>query len=131
MKYYYALFKESKKAVEVTFPDLPGCVTFGEDWDQAVDNATDALAGWLAHAENAFINEPSSYSALVPGKNHIVPIPVDEKIMETYTELKRFNVIFPVKVLKRIDDYRKKKGLKRSTLLLMAVEEYLEHHKAV
>ena len=37
MKYYYAIFKQSKDAVEVEFPDLTDCVTFGRDWDEALE----------------------------------------------------------------------------------------------
>ena len=51
-----------------------------------------------------------------------------KKMMQSYETSKRFNVIFPVCALKRVDEFRKEKGLKRSTLLLKAVEEYLENH---
>lgn len=42
----------------MVFPDLIGCVTFGKDWDEAIDNATDVLAAWLANAEPKFIKKP-------------------------------------------------------------------------
>lgn len=128
MKYYYAIFKKTRVAVELEFPDLPGCVSFGKDWDEALVNAIDVLAAWLAHAEPQFISEPSSYKALEKLGDVLVPIPVDEQIMSSYQELKRFNVIFPSKILNRIDNFRKKTGLKRSTFLMKASEEYLEHH---
>lgn len=128
MKCYYAIFKKTRKAVEVEFPDLPGCVSFGKDWDEALANAIDVLAAWLAHAESQFISEPSSYKALEKLGGILVPIPVDKEIMSSYQELKRFNVIFPSKFLKRIDTFRKKTGLKRSTFLMKASEEYLRHH---
>ena len=114
------------------FPDLSGCVTFGDTWDEAIDNATDVLAGWLTNAESKFIAEPSPYESLqkVYESEQLIPIPVDEKIMESYEELKRFNVIFPVGLLSKIDKYRKGKGLKRSTLLRKAAEEFLENHDA-
>lgn len=91
MKYYYALFRKTTEAVEVEFPDLSGCVTFGETWDEAIDNATDVLAGWLANADSKFIAKPSSYESLqnVYEGEQLIPIPVDEKIMESYEELKR------------------------------------------
>lgn len=128
MKYYYAIFKHNKNCVEVEFPDLKGCVTFGDNWDEAIENATDVLAAWLANAENQFISKPSSYDELVDkfGKVDLIPIPLDEKILESYEELKRFNVIFPSKLLKKVDSHRKKSGLKRSTLLKIATEEYLD-----
>ena len=128
MKYYYAIFTHSEDSVEVEFPDLRGCVTFGDNWDEAIENATDVLAAWLANAEYQFIKEPSSFETLKDkyGKANLIPIALDEKIVESYEELKRFNVIFPSKLLKKVDQYRKRTGLKRSTLLKIATEEYLD-----
>ncbi len=128
MKYYYALFKKTNEAIEVEFPDLPGCVTFGKNWDEAIMRATDVLAAWLANADLKFIKEPSSHQELSKLKGSLIPIVVDEKILQRYQALKRFNVIFPTDFLNKIDMFRKKRGLKRSTLLLKAAEEYLQHH---
>jgi predicted RNase H-like HicB family nuclease len=125
-KYYYAIFKKTPDAVEVTFPDLIGCVTFGGDWEEALDNAKDVLSAWLAHAELQFIKEPSKHHMLEHIKEgKLVPISVDEKVIASYQKLKRFNVIFPVETLKNIDFFRKKLGLKRSTFLQKAAEAYL------
>lgn len=128
MKYYYAIFNKTTEAVEVEFPDLPGCVTFGDDWDEAIKNATDALAAWLGNAEKKFINEPSQHKDIKTSKGKLVPIPVDEKILYSYQELKRFNVIFPANILNQVDAYREEAGLKRSTFLQKAAEEYLQRH---
>ncbi len=128
MKHYYALFKKTAEAVEVEFPDLKGCVTFGKDWEEALENAGDVLAAWLVNAEPQFIKEPSKHHELESLSGELVPILVDENIMTSYRKLKRFNVIFPVDVLKRIDKFRKKNGLKRSTFLQRAAEEYLQQH---
>lgn len=128
MKQYYALFKKTKNVVEVTFPDLAGCLTFGKDWDEAYENAMDALAAWFAHAQSNFIKPPSSHKALEHLKGELVPVPLDEKIVESYEELKRINIIIPSNMLERIDGYRKKIGLKRSTFLVYAAEEYLQRH---
>lgn len=130
MKHYYAIFKKTDEAIEVNFPDLQGCVTFGKDWEEALENAEDVLAAWLAHAEDAFIKEPSKHQDLEHLEGELVPIPVREDIIESYQRLKRFNVIFPMQVLKRIDTYRRKAGLKRSTFLQKAAEDYLRHHES-
>lgn len=131
MKYYYALFKKSAGTVEVEFPDLEGCVTFGKDWEEAFANAEDALAAWLAHAEEGFIKEPSLHRQLEHLQGELVPITVNEQVLASYQELKRFNVIFPANVLDRIDTFRRKAGLKRSTFLQKAAEEYLQHHELI
>jgi hypothetical protein len=100
----------------------------GKDWDEAYENAIDALAAWLAHAQASFIKTPSTHKALEKLKAELVPVPVDEKIIESYEDLKRINIILPVNTLEKIDGYRKKVGLKRSTFLVHAAEEYLERH---
>jgi len=128
MKHYYALFKKTDEAVEVEFPDLNGCFTFGKDWEEALENAEDALAAWLVNAEPEFIKGPSKHHELEYLSGELVPILVDENIMASYRKLKRFNVIFPADVLKQIDKFRKKQGLKRSTFLQKAAEEYLQQH---
>ncbi len=128
MNHYYAVFKKTPEAIEVEFPDLEGCVTFGSDWEEALANAEDALAGWLAHAESQFIKKPSKYDQLNDVSGALVPIPVNESVIDSYQEVKRFNVIFPRKTLKAVDDYRKNIGLKRSTFLQKAAEEYLQQH---
>lgn len=127
-KHYYALFKKSEDVVEVEFPDLVGCSTFGKDWEEALSYAEDALAAWLVHADPEFVKEPSTHDKL-KHLGEIVPIAVDQTIMDSYQELQRFNVIFPLKTLKKIDNFRKRQGLKRSTFLQKAAEEYLLHHQ--
>ena len=132
MKYYYAIFKKNKESVEVEFPDFSGCVTFGSDWDETMENAIDVLAAWLANAEPKFVKKPSSFKELSEKYKgaHLVPIAVDEKIFESYEQLTRINIIFPSRLLRKVDEFRKKSGLKRSTLLRMATEQYLEREEA-
>jgi predicted RNase H-like HicB family nuclease len=128
MKKYFAIFKKTAEATEVEFPDLEGCVTFGKDYDEAYNNAVDALAGWMAYADSQFIVEPSTYEQLKSRKGLIVPIPLDTALLESYEEKKRFNVIFSKTILDRLDAFRKKTGLKRSTVLERAAEEFLSKH---
>ncbi len=40
---YYALFKNTEKAIEVEFPDLNGCVTFGKNWEDTYENSIGLL----------------------------------------------------------------------------------------
>jgi predicted RNase H-like HicB family nuclease len=129
MKHYYALFTKTNDHVEVEFPDLKGCVTFGNDWEEAFSHAEDALAAWLAYAEPQFIKEPSKHYELEHLSGELVPISINQNSMASYQRLKRFNVIFPEDILKRIDVFRKKSGLKRSTFLQKAAEEYLHQQE--
>lgn len=127
---YYAILRETLNAVEVEFPDLEGCVTFGKNWDEAIENASDVLAGWLACAEAHFVKKPSSFEELKHLGGTLMPIVVDQGTRERYEDLgaKRFNVIFPANILSKVDAFRKEVGLKRSKLLQQAVEEFLHAH---
>ena len=92
-------------------------------------NAEDALAGWLAHAESSFIKKPSKYDQINKSVGQLVPIPVNANVINSYQEVKRFNVIFPSNILRAEDNFRKIAGLKRSTFLQKAAEEYLQQHQ--
>ena len=47
---YIALLDYEKDGVHVTFPDLPGCVTFGQDEEEAIKEAREvAEASSLGH----------------------------------------------------------------------------------
>lgn len=68
MPHYVAIIEDAGPdyAIGVWFPDLPGCVSAGDDMDEALLNAPDALklyAESLA-AENRPLPKPRSLSAL-------------------------------------------------------------------
>lgn len=44
---YNAILTREGDAVLVSFPDCPGCQTFGKDEAEALEMAADALDGWL------------------------------------------------------------------------------------
>lgn len=46
----------------VSYPDLPGCITYGDTIEDAMNNAKDAKKAWIEAAleEGIEINEPDS-----------------------------------------------------------------------
>ena len=55
MKYLYtAVFTPNEDGTKyyARIPDLPGCITTGHDLQDAIDQITDAAAGWLVVAED-------------------------------------------------------------------------------
>jgi hypothetical protein len=60
------------------------------------------------------VKEPSSFAKLSARfKNEkLIPIAVDERILESYEELQRINIIIPSRLLKKVDEFRKRTGLK-------------------
>lgn len=56
---YFAVFKPDKSGVyNVSFPDFPGCVTFGRNFEEARDKAREVLELWL--------EELADHSAIIP-----------------------------------------------------------------
>jgi predicted RNase H-like HicB family nuclease len=73
MKYLYpAIFTPDENGIyNVIVPDLPGCVTYGEDIADAINMARDAIAMWLCDAEDKSEDIPA------PSKMNAIPQPHD------------------------------------------------------
>lgn len=53
MRYhFYAILEKEDNYYNVSFPDLPGALTFGEGIEEAVEMASDALGGHLLVLED-------------------------------------------------------------------------------
>lgn len=129
---YYAVFTKTNDAVEVDFPDLKGCATFGDDFEEAVEMAIDALSAWLANAEEQFIVAPSTYESLkkkyAKANQTIFPIIGDKSLIESYQPKKRINVVIPADTLSQLDELRAKRGERdRSKFISGIVNEYLNN----
>lgn len=67
MKYrYYSVFTQEKDYIDITFPDLKGCITFGNNLEQALHMSKEALEGYLLvlEDEEMCIPKPSTYQEL-------------------------------------------------------------------
>lgn len=132
MEFYFAIFRQTEDRVLVFFPDLGIPQIKGGTWDEAYENAVAALAEWLAEKGMDYIAEPSTYDE-IRQKNHnqgeIIPIPVDKELVKNQQKTKRFSVVFPISILQKVDKYRAKKGVRRSSLLMEAVLDYMKSRK--
>ena len=82
---YQAIFDYDEDGVTVTFPDLPGCITCGDNEEEALTNAKECMALHLFGMEedNDLIPEPTKIEVL--DKNQKV---LDiEILMSDYEEL--------------------------------------------
>lgn len=50
-KYPFTVTLEAGGTFHIVFPDLPGCMSGAESWDEIVPNAQEALVLWLKTAE--------------------------------------------------------------------------------
>ena len=87
--------------------ELKGCSAFGQTPEEALQEIEKAMQLWIETA-----------------KKHGKPIP-KPKSRKVNEPKKRFNVMFPESLLKNIDEYRGKHGLKRSELLATAAEQFI------
>ncbi len=71
---YPAIFSYADDGISVEFPDLPGCLTFGHDQDEAFHMAKDALMLRLYSDENdgSEISQPSEVVNIHAGDNQAV-----------------------------------------------------------
>ena len=74
---YPAVIEYDKKdhAYTVSFPDIPGCVTFGKTFDEAKSKAEEALSGYLASIFDRHFKIPISSKTKGKNVNLILPEP--------------------------------------------------------
>lgn len=69
---YVALFNKEKHGFGVEFPDFPACTTFGENLDEAVDQAHEALALYIEfyQEDGNVLPKPTSKKELLAKPEH-------------------------------------------------------------
>lgn len=62
----HRLSEEDGGGYLITFPDLPGCMSDGDSWEEALHNGLDAAQSWLETARlfQDPIPKPSTYDTL-------------------------------------------------------------------
>ena len=53
-------YDRADDAYNVSFPDLPGCLTFGRTLDEAKENAREALSAYLESIDSRKLKVPAS-----------------------------------------------------------------------
>lgn len=124
---YMATFTEEPEGgFTVSFFDLPGCITYGETWEEALDMAEDALAHWLADQPEAiFASSFQQLKAQLPPQSQLVPVHVNQKLVSGYSKTVRVNISLPSQQLDEIDKKAKAQGLSRSEFLAKAAMAFV------
>lgn len=121
----------------VYFPDLPGCVSAGEDFETAVSDAQEALDLHLdgMREDGLEIPPPSPVTAFDPDEHvgsdvyRLVMFPA-AVTTDHRDRVVRANVTFPETLLKRIDAAAQADGMTRASLLAIAARQYLHANAA-
>lgn len=129
MKYhYYAILEKEDENYNVRFPDLPGALTFGEDIEDAIYMAKDALEGHLLVMEDDgdYIPNATDFSELKPLLNdneQLQLIVADTHLLRIKEENKTVNKM--VTLPNYLVELGKEKGINFSHTLQRALKEEL------
>lgn len=121
---YYAIFEVADDGgVDISFPDLQGAYTFGDDMHEALYMAKDLAAGWLINAEDDGEKLPLAtdfHEIDYPEGALLIPIEVD---LDFYR--KKFDSK-PVKKTLTIPNYLNELGLKAGINFSQTLAEAIE-----
>lgn len=121
MKYPVVIHKDEDSDYGVTVPDLPGCFSAGETFDEALEMAREAmelhLEGLLDEGMN--VPEPSPIESLLSNPDYAggVWALVDVDLSRLSGKTVRVNITLPERVLAIIDDAASRSGESRSGYL--------------
>ena len=120
---YPAIFAfEEDGKIAVSFPDHPGCNTCGDDLEEAMTMAQDALRGYMACAEDHddSIPAPSDIRSIATGKDEVLVI-VEAWMVPLRDRTVRKNLTVPA----NLADEAERAGINFSRVLTEALEERL------
>ncbi|MDD6988789.1 type II toxin-antitoxin system HicB family antitoxin [Ruminococcus sp.] len=125
---YLAVFEPSADGYGVYFPDLPGCISFGENFETALKNAEDALGLHLYGMEKDHEEIPTPSLTPVLDEDTekgalISPVTVFPDLVKNELDNKRVktNVTLPV----WLKELAEQNSVNYSRLLENALTEYL------
>ena len=132
MKLPVAIHKDEGSVFGVTVPDVPGCFSYGESVEEALQNVEEALRSHLEiRVEDGETVEimPSSIQALQADADYTgavwALVDVDLSWIDSTPE--RVNISLPRYVLRRIDEYTKQHHETRSGFLARVAMNALGH----
>lgn len=132
MNFSVVVHKDPDSAYGVTVPDLPGCFSAGDTLDEALENTKEAIEchieGLLMDEELIPIPQAIEKHAQNPDYSDGIWQSVGVELSKMSGNSKPIEVTLPEKILTQLDNYAKKQGETRSSLLVQATVEYLSVH---
>lgn len=134
MRYPVVIHKDEQSDFGVTVPDISGCFSAGDTYDEALNNVKEAIE---CHLEGLLLdNEPLPVATTIgqwisdDSFQDGVWALVEIDLTQISGKAKRINVTMPERILNLIDLYTKSHALKnRSSFLTDAALQYIEANK--
>jgi predicted RNase H-like HicB family nuclease len=131
LKAYPAVFEEtSDNGYSIFFPDVSGCISAGENLEEAIAMAKEALSLHLSEMIND--NEDAPVVDLKNAKEAaegclLMMIEPNPAIISRRTKehAVRVNITIPQMLLERVDRYAKEANINRSRLIVQALEHQI------
>ena len=123
---YPAVFHYSDDGISIEFPDLPGCLSFGDDDNEAIHNAKEALELHLYGLEEDSMHIPSSshiQDIKLSENETIILIDVWMKPVRDYMQNKAIKKTLTIP--KWLNDVAVENKVNFSHLLQLAIKDYL------
>lgn len=126
-KYIYpAIFDFDEDGITVTFPDLPGCITCGDNQEEALKNAKEVLELYMYSLEedNDTIPQPSNILDLEVENTQVIVL-VDIWMVPVRDEMKNKCIKKTLTIPKWLNDLAIDNNVNFSAILQSALKEYL------
>jgi len=120
-------------AFGVAVPALPGCFSAGDSLEEAFDNAVEAIEAFCEVLSEDGKDMPVAISMAELQTQHASEFEgwtwavVDAPIERLFGPAKKINITVPGRILAKIDDYAKHRGMSRSGFLVHAAQEAMAH----
>ena len=123
---YPAIFDYEKDGISISFPDLPGCFSSGDNDEDAVKNAKDALALHIYSMEEDkdIIPNPTPFSKIKLVKNQIV-VPIEVWMPYHRSQIKTVYVKKTLTIPNWLDSLAKLNNINFSQVLQDALKKKL------
>ena len=129
MRYPVVLHKDSNSDYGVTVPDLPGCFSAGDSFDDALQQVVEAiechLEGLLLDGEPIPAPKPIEFHQSNPDYAGGIWAFVTVDITKLSGKTRRVNITLPERVLNLMDKYANEHGESRSGLIAEATIAYI------
>lgn len=126
-KYIYpAIFDFDDDGITVTFPDLPGCITCGDNQEEALKNAKEVLELYMYSLEEdkEDIPEPSSVFDVQLEKSQIIVL-IEIWMIPVRDQMKNKCIKKTLTIPKWLNDIAIKNNVNFSAILQSALKDYL------